>query len=69
MDRDAQNLLNSITSEIRGISEDEHRLRRRRNILAEAATELRTGKAASLVEAKLEAELPQHNNLIILKGR
>lgn len=66
MDRDAQKLLDSIMAEIRGISEEEHRLRRRRNILSAAATKLRTGKAAGLVEAELEHELPQQSNIVVL---
>lgn len=68
MDRDAQSLLNSITHEISGISNDQHRLARRRRILEQAATRLRTGKSASVVEAELEAELPQHSNLTMIKG-
>lgn len=68
MDHDAQELLGCITQEVHGISEEQHRLARRRRILEQAATRLRTGKSASVVEAELEAELPQHSNLI-MKGR
>jgi len=64
MDRDAQELLGSITHEIESISDDQHRLARRRQILQQAATRLRTGKSASIVEAELAAELPQHTRLI-----
>jgi len=66
MDRDAQNLLDTVTDELRHNSEDMHRLTRRRRILERAATYLRTGKAAGLVEAELACELPQHSNLITL---
>ena len=68
MDRDAQALLNTISEEISGISQEQHRLARRRRILEHAATQLRTGKSASVVEAELEAELPQHRNLTVVKG-
>lgn len=69
MDRDAQELLGSITHEIGSISDDQHRLARRRRILEQAATRLRTGKSASVVEAELAAELPQHSNLMRNQGR
>lgn len=68
MDRDAQTLLTMLSEEISGISQEQHRLARRRRILEQAATRLRTGKSASVVEAELEAELPQHTNLMLVKG-
>jgi len=49
-------LLAFITREIESISRDMHDLARRKNILQEAATRLRTGQNAAIVEAMLDVK-------------
>lgn len=58
MEQAAKVLLEQIVAEDASISETLHRLSRRRKILQEAATKLRTGVSAAVVEAHMEAALP-----------
>lgn len=49
-------LLAFITRELEGISREMHDLARRKNVLQEAATRLRTGQSAAVVEAMLSVK-------------
>jgi hypothetical protein len=55
MNAETRELLARITRTVEDLSETEHLLNRQRLILREAATRLRTGEAASVVAARLDA--------------
>lgn len=46
-------LLARVTDELEFISREQHALERRRHVLRDAATRLRTGESVGLVEARL----------------
>lgn len=56
MNRREQELLVDIDTEMKDISTQQHELARRRQILQHAATRLRTGESAAVVEALLQKD-------------